>query len=48
MFILGVGNLISIDLNSQRPPVGSYEILTELNIQMVSESNLQDLITEAP
>ena len=45
MLAIWVGNAI-IGVNSQAPPIGSEEILTELNIQMVSETTLEDLITE--
>ncbi len=45
MLAIWIGNAIT-GLNSQRPPIGSEEILTELNIQMVDEATLQDLITE--
>ena len=41
-----IGNIIGSNIEPQRPPIGSEEIITELNIQMVSELNLDDLITE--
>jgi len=40
------GNYIGSNLISQAPPIGSEEVITELDIQMVSETTLEDLITE--
>jgi hypothetical protein len=45
MLAIWIGNSI-IGANSQAPPFSSQEILTELSIQMVSETTLEDLITE--
>lgn len=41
-----IGNYIGSNLISQAPPIGSEEVITELNIQMVNETTLADLITE--
>ena len=41
-----IANIIGSNIEAQIPPIGSQEIITELNIQMVSETTLQDLITE--
>lgn len=41
-----IANIIGSNVEPQRPPIGSEEIITELNIQMVSEATLEDLITE--
>lgn len=45
MLAILIGNAIT-GINTQAPPFGSEEIITELAIQMVSENTLQDLITE--
>ena len=44
--IIWIANYIGSNLISQAPPFGSEEIITELNIQMVNETTLEDLITE--
>ena len=44
--IIWIASYIGSNLISQAPPIGSQEIITELNIQMVGEATLQDLITE--
>ena len=44
--IIWIASYIGSSLITQAPPIGSEEIITELNIQMVDEATLQDLITE--
>tara|TARA_R110000851_G_scaffold308470_1_gene467393 strand:- start:457 stop:600 length:144 start_codon:yes stop_codon:yes gene_type:complete len=44
--IIWIASYIGSNLIPQAPPVGSQEIITELNIQMVDEATLEDLITE--
>lgn len=45
MLAIMIANAIT-GINSQAPPFGSEEIISELAIQMVSEDTLEDLITE--
>ena len=45
MLAILIANSI-VGINSQAPPFGSEEIISELSIQMVSETTLEDLITE--
>ena len=41
-----IGNLISRNVPPGFPPAGSDEIVTELGVQMVTETGSNDLITE--
>jgi hypothetical protein len=44
--LIAIANYIGSNLISQAPPVASQEIITELGIQMVAQTTLEDLITE--
>ena len=44
--IIAIGNFIGTNQGSVNPPYGGEDIISELGVQMVSETGNQDLITE--
>jgi|TARA_E500000318_G_C3476691_1_gene178745 hypothetical protein len=44
--IIAIGNFIGTNQGSVNPPYGGEDIISELGVQMVSETGSQDLITE--
>ena len=44
--IIAIGNYIGTNQGSVNPPYGGEDIITQLGVQMVSETGSQDLIKE--
>ena len=44
--IIAIGYYIGTNQGSVNPPYGGEDIVTQLGVQMVSETGSQDLITE--